>query len=143
MAVIKTIETHRGRRYCLLIDPNADTVAVVAEQGFRADHFDNEFTPAFLEEVEGDPTLFVRIDEATEEPVGLMVEHVSKREGRRWFRRPGRSLEVFDLLFELAHSALWPPEATESFLDEPQRVAELRRGEYGWQLETAGVGLER
>jgi|GEM_PF-6128865 len=143
MAVIKTIETHRGRRYCLLIDPNADTVAVLAEQGFDADDFDNDPTPAYFEEIEGDPTLFVRIDEATEEPVGLMVEHASKREGRRWLRRPRRSLEVFDFLFELAHAALWPPEATESFLDEPQRAAELRRGQYGWQLETAGIGIER
>jgi hypothetical protein len=145
VAVIKTFEPRPDGTYCLLIDPQADTVEVVGPRGMDADGL--EFTPSYYEEV---PTgahvaaIMVRVDAATGLPVGLMLERFSQRDRRKGHRswRIGprtTDLQALEGFIEVAVDAIrsvTDPDEPELF-EEAAPMPTLRRNNGGWLLEPA------
>lgn len=152
MAVTQTMQWFRERQYCLLADPRADAAEIVFEEGFYADQADQliDFLPAYfvdakVQGVEMLDEITVRLDEETDRPIGLMIEHVSKRNlPKRDFLRRAGTPEATALLLRIADAVVFP----ESLLpgkgtpsdDEPG--SPLRRQNGGWILEGEGIPLE-
>ncbi len=94
MAVVKAMHRQRGRAQWILFYADADTLEVVTEDGVidpQATHVD--FVASYY--VEAEAPLFgdvmVRVAEATDAPVGVMLENVSVRRSRGvWDRIRGR-----------------------------------------------------
>lgn len=153
MAVKLTMQWFREHHYCLLVDPEADAAEIVFEEGFWANDDEQliDFMPAYFADakVHGVPMLdeiTVRIDEATDRPIGLMIEHVSKRDlpRRGLLRRPETSEGATALLLLLADAAVFPdPFGTEQPADDAEPAdSALRRQNGGWVFEGEGLPLE-
>ena len=102
---MKALGHRHGSYYCLLLDTEADTAEVVTQDGFtlvdEARPEQLELVPSYREETLigslGD--VMLRIADATEAPVGVMLEGFSRRSRPRW--RGGTGLEPLALLAEL------------------------------------------
>jgi hypothetical protein len=115
MAVVKTLQQHRGRLYCLLTDAEADTIEVVTDAGFVADFPGDgevDFSAVYFAEAKSDELgpIMLRLDEATDMPVGFLLEHASRRVRQRWSRRAESPLALIEKLVELAHTLEVPAE---------------------------------
>ncbi len=153
MAVTQTMQWFRERHYCLLADPRADAAEIVFEEGFYADQDDQliDFLPAYfvdakVQGVEMLDEITVRLDEETDRPIGLMIEHVSKRDlpKRGFLRRPETPEGATALLLRIADAVVFPEPLTPerpSGDDEPVE-SPLRRDNGGWVLEGRGIPLE-
>lgn len=88
MKVIGTED--RGRKVLVLLDPEADTVEVITQDGVTdLESSDPELVAACYEEsrVHGIGPVMLRVAEATDSPVGILVEHASTRGGRNVITR--------------------------------------------------------
>lgn len=121
MAIAQTVHRYRGRRYCLLIDPQEDSLEVVFESGFEVASEDTEpvgFAPAYFVDALPGPGLpfeeiRLRLHLETDEPLGLGLEHYSKQVGRH------TTLAGLPALLRLAHNVSERHMGSETLFPEP------------------------
>ncbi len=110
MAVTKTVEIHRGQKYCLVLDAGADSVEFVHEEGFEAAEDGRiEFLPSYYEEHPASGvwrSVMLRRLDASDLPVGMMIENISTRFRPRRGRQVPTQLEAIEVLRLLAHKHL-------------------------------------
>jgi hypothetical protein len=120
----------------LLIDPEADSLEVVGDDGYEVTDDGVTFTAATYEELDGGgwgPVL-LRIDDASDRPVGIGIEHFSKLAKPHWYSFPESSLFLLGEFVSMAqHSILGiRPEEQELFQDPHETP--LRRENGVWKL---------
>jgi hypothetical protein len=138
MAVVKTLQPHLGRWYCLLTDADADTIEVITDAGFVSDFSgegDVDFAAAYFAEAESPELgpIMLRLDEATDTPVGFLLEHASRRVRHRWSRRAVSPLALIEKMVELAQAL---EEPAEPLPDLPPEYAKRQNGGPSFQRLT-------
>lgn len=132
MAVIQTLRREDGRLFCVLLDPENDSVEVVSDAGFDADGSQLDFTLAHYEPgtVTGLGDVMVRIDEATGTPIGILVEGFSRRGRRR--RLIATRTDPLAVLSRVIHAARsLPGEVLQDRLTGEDQLTYVSRGPSG------------
>lgn len=113
---------------------------VVIEYGFVGEADDElDFTASYYEEVaiDGFGVAMLRVDEASDNPVGVLVEHFSRLHRRRPLRRQN-ALAAIEQVVELAHLLMAEVQEEALFTEAPRLRPHLQRrnGGYVYQAGT-------